>query len=79
MALSRLALAVVPASVIIVTGTHLHANPGIEGVSYTDSANDIASGIDNVELMEKPVSLRRLIAPIGERLRLAAATAEENA
>jgi len=45
MAFTRLALAVVPASVIVVTGTHLHANPGIEGVSYSDSANDIASGI----------------------------------
>ena len=45
MAFTRLALAVVPASVLVVTGTHLHANPGIEGVSYSDSANDIASGI----------------------------------
>ena len=45
MAFTRLALAVVPASVLVVTGTHLHANPGIVGVSYSDSANDIASGI----------------------------------
>jgi hypothetical protein len=45
MVLARLALAVVPASVIVLTGSPLHANPGIEGVSYTDSANDIASGI----------------------------------
>ena len=36
-----------------------------------------ADGIENVELMEKPVSLRQLVARIGERLRAVEADEEK--